>query len=78
MEVLGEEDKSYEVGIIGNVDKKPIQILMDSRITHNFLDEEMAKRLGCLLKNTKPTRVLTDDGKAMECKARCKNFEWLM
>ena len=35
--------------VTGHYGRKPIQILIDSGSTHNFLDVELAKKLGCRL-----------------------------
>jgi len=35
--------------VIGYYQKKPLHILIDSGSTHNFLDEGVAKKLGCLI-----------------------------
>lgn len=41
------------IHITGYSDKRPIQILLDGGSTHNFIDFESAKRLGCTLIPTK-------------------------
>ncbi|GKB94837.1 putative mitochondrial protein [Tanacetum coccineum] len=43
--------------VSGYVGKHEIHILIDSGSTHNFLDSNTAKRLGCPLRNTYPLQV---------------------
>jgi len=40
--------------VTGYYRKKPLHILIDNGSTHNFLDEAVAQKLGCLI-----TRILT-------------------
>ncbi|GKD93495.1 hypothetical protein Tco_1373332 [Tanacetum coccineum] len=48
--------------IRGTVGKYIIHILVDPRLTHNFLDTEMAKKLSCSIKSTCPLAVTVGDG----------------
>nr|GEX68256.1 hypothetical protein [Tanacetum cinerariifolium] len=46
----------------GYVGKHEIHILIDSGSTHNFLDSNTAKRIGCQLKSTYPLQVTVANG----------------
>ncbi|GJT82002.1 reverse transcriptase [Tanacetum coccineum] len=50
------------IRIRGTVGKYIIHILVDPGLTHNFLDTEMAKKLGCSIKSTCPLAVIVGDG----------------
>lgn len=39
--------------VVGQVGKKPLHILIDSSSTHNFLDREIGRKLGCALYQNK-------------------------
>ncbi|KAG8386825.1 hypothetical protein BUALT_Bualt03G0189200 [Buddleja alternifolia] len=57
---------------------KNIHILIDTRSTHNFIDVEAAKRLGCKLEATQCFPVLVADGSKIFRQAICKQFSWKM
>ncbi|XP_071700601.1 uncharacterized protein [Rutidosis leptorrhynchoides] len=61
--------------ITGHVKKQRVHILIDSGSTHNFLDIEMAKRLGCQLKDIAPVQVMVPGGHKITTTKFC-NFEW--
>ncbi|KAG8374568.1 hypothetical protein BUALT_Bualt10G0009000 [Buddleja alternifolia] len=60
----------------GSAKGKTINILIDIGSTHNFLDVETAKRLGCRIEVTKPFPVSVADGNKLYSKATCTNFQW--
>ena len=62
--------------VTGFVRKKPIHILIDSGSTNNFLDEQVAKRLGCKIEPTKPMRVSVADGNTLTISSMVQNFSW--
>ena len=45
---IAEATPHQTMRIKGNIKKKAIIILIDSRSTHNFLDVTVAKRTGCI------------------------------
>ena len=51
-------------GYIGN---KILHIVVDSRSTHNFLDEQLARRLGCRLEPIAKHSVAIADRNTMQC-----------
>ena len=64
--------------ITGRVGKKALHILIDSGSTHNFLDLQLAKRLGLHLTPVKPVMVGVADGNRMECDSMCKGLKWVL
>lgn len=55
---------------------KPIHILIDSGSTHNFLDQNFAKKLGCPLEKISSQAITVADGNHIVCNSVCKNFSW--
>ncbi|KAK4390037.1 hypothetical protein Sango_2067000 [Sesamum angolense] len=64
--------------VTGNVRDKPVHILIDTGSTHNFLDLETAKRLGCKLDSTEPFPMTVANVNKMYSSFACKNFGWKM
>ena len=62
--------------VTGFVRKKPNHILIDSGSTNNFLDVQMAKRLGCKIESMKPLRVSVADGNTLAISSMVKKFSW--
>ncbi|KAF2298026.1 hypothetical protein GH714_007109 [Hevea brasiliensis] len=54
--------------IKGEVDKKSIVILIDSRSTHSFLDYKVARELGCKIVNASPLTITIANGHKMNLK----------
>jgi len=47
--------------VTGYFKKRPIHILIDNGNTHNFLDAQLATKMGCLLKEIPPLNVVVAD-----------------
>ncbi|XP_071734795.1 uncharacterized protein [Rutidosis leptorrhynchoides] len=62
--------------VIGQVNKTVVQILIDSGSTHNFLDINMAKRLGCIVKPGVTTPVMVPGGNTIYNASVCEALEW--
>ncbi|GKU89514.1 hypothetical protein SLEP1_g3643 [Rubroshorea leprosula] len=62
--------------VTGYVNKKPIHILIDSGSTHNFLEVNVAKRVGCKLQAVEALKVDVADGSSLECVHMCQDFTW--
>nr|DAD38797.1 TPA_asm: hypothetical protein HUJ06_013119 [Nelumbo nucifera] len=62
--------------ITGYYNKRPLQILIDSGSTHNFVDEQVVKKLGCKVEAIKPMAVSVADGNKVFVIAICKKFSW--
>ena len=60
------------------VRKRPLHILVDSGSTHNFLDVNVAKKLGCKLEKVGPMRVDVANGSSLSCVAECKGLAWTL
>ena len=58
----------------GDLGKKIIHILLDSGSTHNFLDEQLAKKLGYKLELIPTQSVIIAGGQIMPCQYVCKGF----
>ncbi|XP_074304368.1 uncharacterized protein LOC141639077 [Silene latifolia] len=62
--------------VTGYVGKKATHILIDSGSTHNFLDQDMAIKLGCKLDSIEPQSVTVADGSQFPCQLISKRFGW--
>ena len=62
----------------GNIKKKSVTILFDSRSTHNFLDPIVAKRTKCSMQTTNPKKVAMTDGIRITGDASCRQLTWNM
>ncbi|OMP06305.1 Retroviral aspartyl protease [Corchorus olitorius] len=60
------------------VGKRHLHILIDSGSTHNFLDTNVAKKLGCKITQVKPMKVDVANGNSLACVAACKNLPWTL
>ncbi|KAD1690211.1 hypothetical protein E3N88_42456 [Mikania micrantha] len=61
-----------------SVGTKPLQILIDSGSTHNFLDLDLAIKMHCPMKEVEELNVTVADGNKMPCNRLCENFKWMM
>ncbi|KAK4413347.1 hypothetical protein Salat_2747300 [Sesamum alatum] len=57
---------------------KAINILIDTGSTHNFVDFQVARRLGCKLDATDPFPVAVTNGSRVYSTHTCKSFNWRM
>ncbi|GJX54847.1 reverse transcriptase [Tanacetum coccineum] len=65
------------MGVIGLVAKQhELHILIDLGSTHNFVDVNMAKRMGCKVWSTCPLAVSVLGRKQMVTFSECKDFQW--
>ena len=62
--------------LTGHHGHKSIQILVDSSSTHNFVDMDLTRRLGCKLKPISLQPVTMADGSKLQCHYMCKDFLW--
>lgn len=68
---------SYQtMRVNGMHNKKILQILVDSGSTHNFLDLELAKKLGCKLEAIPSMTVTAGGGNKLQAPFLCKGFTW--
>ncbi|MCI32085.1 hypothetical protein A2U01_0053297, partial [Trifolium medium] len=66
----------HTMRVTGLHDKKLLHILLDSGSTHNFLDLEVAKSLGCQLEAISPLSVTGGGGHQLEAAFICRGFKW--
>ena len=66
----------HTMRVSGMYQKKLLQILIDIGSIHNFLDLELAKRLGCKLEGIPLMSVAVADGTSMRAQFICKGFLW--
>ena len=62
----------------GHKGKKTLHILIDSRSIHNFLDEHLARKLGCKLEAIAKQSVAIADGNILQCQFIYRNFSWTL
>ncbi|XP_028201841.1 uncharacterized protein LOC114386028 [Glycine soja] len=64
--------------VTGQVRKKPLHILIDNGSTHNFLDVNVAKKLGCKIEDMDPVSVIVADRARVQINTMVKGFSWLI
>ncbi|PHU04209.1 hypothetical protein BC332_25031 [Capsicum chinense] len=57
---------------------KVVHVLIKTRSTHNFLDSNTARRLGCMLTTISPIGVSVVDGKEIQSNYICRKMAWKM
>ncbi|KAG8362966.1 hypothetical protein BUALT_BualtUnG0018600 [Buddleja alternifolia] len=62
--------------VTGHTEGQNIHILIDTGSTHNFLDINAARRLGCKIEETERIPVSVADGNKIYSSSTCKNFSW--
>ena len=71
--------KGYKtIRVTMQMNKKPLHILIDSESTHNFLEVEVAKKLGCKTTSISPMRVDVANGSSLSCVSACKELTWTL
>lgn len=77
--ISGSTKKRFStIRVTGRVGRKALHILIDSGSTHNFLDIQLAKKLGLQLTRVKSVMVDVADGNRLECDAMCKGLKWML
>lgn len=64
------------IRVMGSAAGKPLQILVDSGSTHNFLDITTARKLGCHDMQLPPLNVGMDNNQILPCNLACHGFQW--
>ncbi|GKV33333.1 hypothetical protein SLEP1_g41856 [Rubroshorea leprosula] len=64
--------------VIGSVNNKPILILVDSRSTHNILNEELVAEFGLETTKTESHQIFMADGIHEAGTRKCERFKWMM
>lgn len=62
----------------GFTEKKPLEVFIDCESTHNFINEQTTKILGCEIQRIKPQLVQVADGREIPTDKMCKGFQWIM
>ena len=52
--------------------KRSIHVLIDSGSTHNFIDQSIAKRLGCVLRKIPPVEIIIANGEKVISSCMCE------
>lgn len=55
-----------------------MQIFIDTGSTHNFIDEEMARQLGCKASTIMEQFISVADGRKVQTASICRNLQWLL
>ncbi|GJX81501.1 RNA-directed DNA polymerase, eukaryota, reverse transcriptase zinc-binding domain protein [Tanacetum coccineum] len=63
------------IRVFGIVGKHIIHILIDCGSTHNFLDKNMAKKIGYHMRNTCPLAVTVADGNNLVTTSQCSSYD---
>lgn len=53
------------IRVTGYHEKRPLQVLIDTGSTHNFIDQEVAKKLGCQSSFIVEQSIIVVDGRKM-------------
>ncbi|KAH0747437.1 hypothetical protein KY285_009094 [Solanum tuberosum] len=79
VEVLGMGSAEYQtIRVTGYHEKQPLQVLIDTGSTHNFIDESMARKLGCKALPIHEQSVSVANSRKVQTAAVCKNLKWLL
>ncbi|WZZ61858.1 hypothetical protein YC2023_061965 [Brassica napus] len=62
--------------VLGTHGKRSLYILIDTGSTHNFMDQRIAKLLGCRVQQSKRSKVSVADGSKIDIEGRIEGFEW--
>lgn len=69
----------FQTLVIQGMSKKvPISILVDSGSTHNFVNPQTAKHVGCSILSTNNLWITVVDGSRVSNNAICPGFQWRM
>ncbi|GJX13302.1 reverse transcriptase [Tanacetum coccineum] len=76
LNALNEANSFQILRSTGKIGKHEVHILVDCRATHNFLDVNVAKQVGCKTNKTYPLEVAVGGGRKLISNVVCENFEW--
>lgn len=63
--------------VIGNIDGHEVRILIDSGATHNFISDDLVKKIGLSVIPTKEFGVMVGDGYKIKGVGVCRNVKML-
>ncbi|GJV14755.1 reverse transcriptase [Tanacetum coccineum] len=71
--------QSYQtMRVVGFMRKFIIHILIDTGSTHNFVNESVAKKIGCHLQTTGPLQVTVAGERNLISNTMCSAFKWTL
>ena len=62
----------------GSCGKRRLHVLIDIGSIHNFLSEQMARKLHCAITMVTSIWVEVANGQELKCDSMCKDFQWCM
>ncbi|GKB14846.1 reverse transcriptase [Tanacetum coccineum] len=74
--VISEQEPVITMRVSGHVGKQVLHILVDYGSTYNFLDLQVANRLGCRMSKICLLQVSMANGQVMSSVYECKHFKW--
>ena len=76
--INGIASRGYKImRVMVHVNKKALHIFIDSGSIHNFLDVEVAKKLGCIVMSINPMKIDVTNGSSFSCVTTCNRLTWL-
>ncbi|KAJ7954398.1 Ty3/gypsy retrotransposon protein [Quillaja saponaria] len=75
-------NNDYKVGkfqtmkVLGTIKKQKVNILIDSGSTHNFIDTQLAKRLGLRVQQISEKEVMVANGSNLMISTLCRQLPW--
>lgn len=66
------------IRVTGYHEKRLLQVLIDTGSTHNFIDQDIAKRLGCKASPIVEQCISVVDGRKVQTSSLCRNMQWLL
>ncbi|KAH0653018.1 hypothetical protein KY289_030696 [Solanum tuberosum] len=72
------EDIADYIIIEGTVKNRHLTILVDFKITYNFIDKSTVKETGHKMSYYPPVRVTVSDRNYVMCTSHCQGFSWKM
>ncbi|XP_076957283.1 uncharacterized protein LOC143632734 [Bidens hawaiensis] len=68
----------FTMKITGSIGTRTLHILVDSRSTHNFIDQKLATKLNICTQQMKSMKVTVANGNQLTCMSMCRDFKWMM
>ncbi|XP_070045243.1 uncharacterized protein [Nicotiana tomentosiformis] len=65
------------IRVTGYHEKSPLQVLIDTGSTHNFIDQAVARKLGCKADSIVEQSISVADGRKVQTTV-CRNLQWLL
>nr|XP_009797441.1 PREDICTED: uncharacterized protein LOC104243878 [Nicotiana sylvestris] len=76
---VNQQTTGYQtIRVTGYHEKRPLQVLIDTGSIHNFIDQDMAKKLGCKTSSIMAQSISVADGRRVQTASICKNLQWFL